>query len=73
LALEAEITKHGIDATTAVVGHSLWQHLHRHDVQGWSSKNQPLTPCSYFDQLEEVFTLGATNGEGYRAAPAGLG
>src|SRR5678816_891252 len=43
---------------------SLWQHLHRHDVQWWSSKNQPLTPLFVFDQLEEVFTLGATNGEG---------
>jgi hypothetical protein len=64
LALEAEITKQRIDATTPVVGESLWQHLHRHDAQWWSSKNQPLTPLFVFDQFEEAFTLGATNSEG---------
>jgi len=64
VALEAEITNHRIDAAAPIGGETLWQYLHRHDVQWWSSKNQPLTPLFVFDQLEEAFTLGAANIEG---------
>ena len=60
-ALQAEISKHSVDATTPNADESLWEHLHGRDVQWWSPKNQPLTPLFVFDQFEEVFTLGAEN------------
>ena len=60
-ALQAEISKHSVDATAPDAGESLWEYLHGRDVQWWSPKNQPLTPLFVFDQFEEAFTLGAEN------------
>jgi hypothetical protein len=60
-ALQAEISKHGVDASATNASESLWEHLHGRYVQWWSPKNQPLIPLFVFDQFEEVFTLGAEN------------
>src|SRR4030095_4489786 len=38
---------------------SLWEYLHRQELELWSVRNQLLTPLFVFDQFEEVFTLGA--------------
>ena len=62
-ALQAEIGKHGVDASAPAIGESLWEHLHGRHVEWWSGKNQPLTPLFVFDQFEEVFTLGAENAD----------
>ncbi len=35
---------------------SLWEYLHR--VEFWSKRNELVTPVLFFDQFEEVFTLG---------------
>jgi WD40 repeat protein len=40
-------------------GESLWQWLHREDVEFWNSRNQLMTPVLVFDQFEEIFTRGA--------------
>jgi WD40 repeat protein len=39
-------------------GESLWEYLHRADLELWSAKNHLLTPVLVLDQFEEVFTLG---------------
>ena len=64
-ALQAEIPKHGIDASCAgqCEGESLWEHLHGRGVEWWSRRNQPLTPLFVLDQFEEVLTLGAENAQ----------
>ncbi len=36
---------------------TLWEYLHRKDLQIWSRDNFPLTPVLVFDQFEELFTL----------------
>ena len=38
---------------------SLWEYLHRTDVELWSERNYLLTPLIVLDQFEELFTLGA--------------
>jgi len=62
-ALQAEITKHGVDSVAPREGESLWEHLHGRRVEWWSARNQPLTPLFVFDQFEETFTLGAENAD----------
>src|SRR5262249_23795843 len=62
-ALQAEIRKHNVDAPLANAGASLWEYLHGGQVGWWTARNQPLSPIFVFDQFEEVFTLGAENGE----------
>jgi WD40 repeat protein len=42
-------------------GESLWEYLHRADLELWSAHNYRLTPVFVFDQFEELFTLGAAN------------
>lgn len=42
-------------------GESLWEYLHRADLELWSPHNYRLTPVFVFDQFEELFTLGAAN------------
>ena len=37
---------------------SLWEYLHRGDLELWSARNYPLTPVIVLDQFEEIFTLG---------------
>jgi WD40 repeat protein len=62
-ALQAEVSKHGVDIAAPNARESLWEHLHDRHVEWWSAKNQPLTPVFVFDQFEEAFTLGAENAE----------
>ncbi|TMS51351.1 WD40 repeat domain-containing protein [Mycobacterium sp. DBP42] len=38
---------------------SLWEYLHRADLELWSARNYLLTPVIVLDQFEELFTLGA--------------
>ena len=37
---------------------SLWEYLHRADLELWSARNYPLTPVIVLDQFEELFTVG---------------
>ena len=37
---------------------SVWEYLHRADLELWSARNYPLTPVIVLDQFEELFTLG---------------
>ncbi|HTX98109.1 MAG TPA: hypothetical protein VME67_26720 [Mycobacterium sp.] len=37
---------------------SLWEYLHRRDIQLWNAENDRLTPVIVLDQFEELFTLG---------------
>lgn len=37
---------------------SLWEYLHRADLELWSARNYLLTPVIVLDQFEELFTLG---------------
>ena len=37
---------------------SLWEYLHRADVELRNAQNRPLTPVIVVDQFEELFTLG---------------
>ncbi|MGV0768405.1 nSTAND1 domain-containing NTPase [Mycobacterium syngnathidarum] len=38
---------------------SLWEYLHRADLELWNARNYLLTPVIVLDQFEELFTLGA--------------
>jgi WD40 repeat protein len=37
---------------------SLWEYLHRDNLELWSARNYPLTPVIVLDQFEELFTIG---------------
>ena len=52
----------GIDHTPIGAGDTLWEYLHRRDLELWSRRNRLLTPVIVLDQFEEVFTLGAGHG-----------
>ncbi len=42
---------------------SLWEYLHRKDLEIWSADNFPLTPVLVFDQFEELFSRSGGNEE----------
>ena len=56
--LEAALTAAKADFTAWENDESLWQYLHRRDLEIWSHDNYPLTPVLVFDQFEEVFSQG---------------
>lgn len=56
--LLAAFARERIDAPPFNDGESLWEYLHRADLELWSEQNYPLTPVLVIDQFEEVFTLG---------------
>jgi WD40 repeat protein len=58
-ALERQIQAQHVEAPPFRQGESLWEYLHRQELELWSVRNQLLTPLFVFDQFEEVFTLGA--------------
>ena len=60
-ALQAALTAGGVDAPSLQNAGSLWEYLHRADLELWSSQNRLLTPLFVLDQFEEVFTLGAAH------------
>jgi hypothetical protein len=44
----------------------LWEYLHRNDMEIWSRDNFPLTPLLVFDQFEELFVRGPSEGKWVR-------
>jgi WD40 repeat protein len=56
--LLAEIARERVDAPPFAAGETLWEYLHRADLELWNEQNYPLTPVLVLDQFEEVFTLG---------------
>lgn len=46
------------DAMLLMDDESLWDYLHRADLELWSARNYLLTPVIVLDQFEELFTLG---------------
>ncbi len=61
--LRAQLVAQAVDHPPFAPGESLWEYLHRADLELWSRQNQLLTPVFIFDQFEELFTLGAANTE----------
>ncbi|HYI12161.1 MAG TPA: hypothetical protein VEK57_24115 [Thermoanaerobaculia bacterium] len=57
-ALLAEIARKRVDAPPFAPDETLWEYLHRADLELWNEQNYPLTPVLVLDQFEEVFTLG---------------
>jgi WD40 repeat protein len=57
-ALLAAAAADGAYAPGFAAGETLWEYLHRADLEIWSRHNHPLTPVFVIDQFEEVFTLG---------------
>jgi tetratricopeptide (TPR) repeat protein len=62
-AFRAELAAQEVDHPPFPPGGSLWEYLHRADLELWSKTNQLLIPVFIFDQFEEIFTLGAGNVE----------
>jgi tetratricopeptide (TPR) repeat protein len=48
----------GVEAPPAGDKESLWEYLHRADLELWSQRNYLLLPVLVLDQFEEVFTRG---------------
>jgi WD40 repeat protein len=61
--LFAAIARERVDAPPFAPGETLWEYLHRADLELWNEQNYPLTPVLVLDQFEEVFTLGERLGE----------
>ena len=57
-ALDRTIAEEHVDATDGIHQGTLWEYLHRADLELWSEQNHPLIPVLVLDQFEEVFTLG---------------
>lgn len=53
--LQTALTSADIERTPWDNNESLWQYLHRRDLEIWSKDNFPLTPVLVFDQFEEIF------------------
>lgn len=47
-----------IEATPPREDETLWEYLHRRDVDFWDERSFPCTPVLVFDQFEELFTKG---------------
>ncbi|MBA2670607.1 MAG: hypothetical protein H0U67_09575, partial [Gemmatimonadetes bacterium] len=62
-AMLAQFDLQQVEAPAFQQGESLWEWLHRGDLELWSQQNRLLTPLFVFDQFEEVLTLGAENPE----------
>ena len=54
--LQAALTVAQADFTAWNKNESLWQYLHRRDLEIWSHDNYLLTPVLIFDQFEEIFS-----------------
>jgi WD40 repeat protein len=57
-ALGRTIAEERVEATEGIQQGTLWEYLHRADLELWSVQNHPLIPVLVIDQFEEVFTLG---------------
>ncbi len=58
-----ELEKQEVDHPAVQPGESLWEYLHRSELELWSKTNQLLTPVFIFDQFEEMFTIGGVNAD----------
>lgn len=56
--LTAALDAEGADAPRPEREETLWEYLHRADLEVWSARNFPLTIVLVLDQFEELFTLG---------------
>jgi hypothetical protein len=56
--LEALATE-GIEHQKPRSDETLWEYLHRADQEFWTPQNRLVRPVLFFDQFEELFTLGA--------------
>lgn len=71
--LLAVIARERIDAPPFKPGETLWEYLHRADLELWNEQNYPLTPVLVLDQFEEVFTLGERLPESVEGCKIDLG
>jgi hypothetical protein len=62
-----ELKKQDVDHPPAEPGESLWEYLHRSELELWSKENYLVTPVFIFDQFEEMFTIGAANADAVNA------
>jgi hypothetical protein len=58
-ALQTQLRSQHVDAPEWPEGESLWEYLHRANLELWGQHNHLLTPVIVLDQFEEVFTLGS--------------
>jgi hypothetical protein len=58
--LRDTMARERIDALPMIDGESLWEYLHRAQLELWDPQNYQQTPVFVFDQFEEVFTLGTS-------------
>jgi len=56
-----EVHKHDVTAPDFQAEETLWEYLHREELELWSSDNWLVTPLFVFDQFEKIFTLGNEN------------
>lgn len=61
--LVSTLEREHIEAPSLATDETLWQYLHRIDLELWDSRNYPVVPVLVFDQFEETFTLGALIGD----------
>jgi hypothetical protein len=59
--LTEELDRAGAECRPRADGETLWEHLHREDLEIWSRDNFLLTPVLVFDQFEELFSRGGSN------------
>jgi WD40 repeat protein len=71
--LLAEFERQRVDAPPFRPGETLWEYLHRADLELWNEQNYPLTPVLVLDQFEEVFTLGERLPESVEGCKIDLG
>lgn len=58
VALLAQMAESQVEAPSFAEHESLWEYLHRRELELWSTTNYLVTPLFVLDQFEEVFTLG---------------
>jgi hypothetical protein len=59
---QEELARAGAEFPERANEESLWEYLHRDDLEIWSKDNFPLTTVLVFDQFEELFHRGAGDG-----------
>ena len=64
--LRGQLARGKVDHPSFPADESLWEYLHRKDLEFWSAQNELLIPVVILDQFEELFTLGAENRDAVR-------
>jgi hypothetical protein len=54
--LDEELARANAESPQRRDGESLWEYLHRENLEIWSKENFPLMPVLVFDQFEELFS-----------------